>query len=283
MSGISTKCSETNQTFNSFVRIMTEQHAREIQPFGTIAKLPIALARDQRPHATNDVVAFDGIVHRAVPSLSSSNVFFHDTGGSQMRLAHVLSRFTKRAPLAQQVPALIELDLYFLEPASLGFLKRSAFEQLVLFRDQLLNVMKYGGVAALLFHLPFLSAVARSDRGGPPSLCLDEREQVFVDAILDGAILRDHRAVTIVLWCRVTDKLRIHGESVESSDEHRTPFLKTRSAVTFLRCAAYEGNTQRSRIACHHSAWLAKEAMFFPAYLGLCRVPLNVSEPIHAR
>src|SRR5437762_3063518 len=75
-----------------------------------------------------------------------------------MRLVRVAAGLAKRAALAQQVPALIELDLYRGEPTRLHVVERCAVEQFVLFADELLNMGEDRCLAWFVCHLhSFLS------------------------------------------------------------------------------------------------------------------------------
>ena len=69
-----------------------------------------------------------------------------------MRLGRIAAGFAQRAPLTQQVPALVQFDLNVSQAfAALGS-KRLVLEKPVLFSHQALNMGEYGLVLARFFH-----------------------------------------------------------------------------------------------------------------------------------
>src|SRR5437763_7057659 len=69
-----------------------------------------------------------------------SNVLLDDLGRPQVRVLRVAPRFAQGTTLAQQVPALVELDVDRREPLARRFVERSLVEQSVVLRDKLLDV-----------------------------------------------------------------------------------------------------------------------------------------------
>jgi len=63
-----------------------------------------------------------------------------------------MSRFAKCPPLAQEVPALVQLDLDRLQPVALVGIERSLFKKPMLFPDQALNVGQDRYIVFLVFH-----------------------------------------------------------------------------------------------------------------------------------
>jgi hypothetical protein len=69
-----------------------------------------------------------------------------------MRLVRRVSRFAKRPALAQEVPALVQLDLDCLQTMALVGVERSLFKKLVLFGDEVLNVAQNRSIVFWVFH-----------------------------------------------------------------------------------------------------------------------------------
>ena len=69
-----------------------------------------------------------------------------------MRLGRISAGFAQRAPLTQQVPALIELDLHVGQAFAAFRGEGSLLEKPVLFSHQALNMGEYGWVLARFFH-----------------------------------------------------------------------------------------------------------------------------------
>ena len=69
-----------------------------------------------------------------------------------MRLGRIASGFAQGAPLTQQVPALVQLDLDFSEAFAAFRSERLLLEKPMLFSYQALNMGEYGLVLAMFFH-----------------------------------------------------------------------------------------------------------------------------------
>jgi hypothetical protein len=82
----------------------------------------------------------------------STYVLLDDLGRANVSLARLVSRFAKRPALAQQVPALVQLDLDRCQATALGGVKRTPLKKAVLFGDEVLNVRQDGSVISPLFH-----------------------------------------------------------------------------------------------------------------------------------
>ena len=70
-----------------------------------------------------------------------------------MGLACLVSCFAKRSALAQEIPALIELDLNGRQASVFGGVTRPSFKQTVLFRHEMLNVFQYRSIVSLVCHV----------------------------------------------------------------------------------------------------------------------------------
>jgi len=68
-----------------------------------------------------------------------------------MRLGRIAAGFAQRAPLTQQVPALIQLDLHVSQAFAAFRGEGSLLEKPVLFSHQALNMGEYGWVLARFF------------------------------------------------------------------------------------------------------------------------------------
>src|SRR5438876_8388158 len=69
-----------------------------------------------------------------------------------MRLRRIVAELAQRAPLAQEIPVLVELRLERGQAMSLFGRELAAFEEAMLFSDQGLDVRKYGCVLVGLGH-----------------------------------------------------------------------------------------------------------------------------------
>ena len=67
-----------------------------------------------------------------------------------MRLLGVASGLLQRTALAQQVPALVELDLHALQALVLGVREPSLLEQAMLLGYEVLDAAEYGTVGGLI-------------------------------------------------------------------------------------------------------------------------------------
>lgn len=83
-----------------------------------------------------------------------------------MGRAHVTSCFAQCTTLAQEVPALVELDLDRGEPPALGIVARALLEQTMLFSDKILDVREYGYVLRRVVHVGDFRSDALRRRGG---------------------------------------------------------------------------------------------------------------------
>ena len=82
-----------------------------------------------------------------------------------MCFVRIVACLSQRAALAQEVPALIELDLYRGKPPRFGVVKRCAVEQLVLFANELLNMGEYRCFVSVVCHsISFLSFQRRRNQ-----------------------------------------------------------------------------------------------------------------------
>jgi hypothetical protein len=89
-------------------------------------------------------------------SATSADVFLDDAGRPHLRAFRIAAGFAQRAPLTQQVPALVELHLDALEPTLIRVGKRPLFHQPMLLSDEFLDVHQDSVVAACLFHADLL-------------------------------------------------------------------------------------------------------------------------------
>src|SRR2546426_12697154 len=69
-----------------------------------------------------------------------------------MRLGRIAAGFAQGAPLAQKIPALIQLDLDLCQALALVRSELALLEQPVLFGHQLLDMSEYRHILSLLFH-----------------------------------------------------------------------------------------------------------------------------------
>jgi len=93
-----------------------------------------------------------------------SDVLFDNFGGPKVGRAHVASCFAQRATLAQEVPALVELDLDRGEAPALGIVERALLEQTMLFRDEVLDVREDGYVLWRVVHVGAFRCAAELDQ-----------------------------------------------------------------------------------------------------------------------
>jgi hypothetical protein len=75
---------------------------------------------------------------------------------AHMRFVWISSCITQGLALAQEIPTLIQLDIDFRKPGALGVGKVRVFEQAMLLRGELLNVLQDGSVSCFVFHKGFL-------------------------------------------------------------------------------------------------------------------------------
>ena len=101
--------------------------------------------------------ALDRILRQPlVASAGSALVLFHDVGRANMRVADLMPGLAPRAALAQQVPILVQLDLHRRKLFAFRRIERASLEEVVLFRDQFLNVRQHRSIVRLLLHdVPF--------------------------------------------------------------------------------------------------------------------------------
>jgi len=69
-----------------------------------------------------------------------------------MRLRRVAAGFAQRAPLPQEVPALVQFDLHLGETLAAFLIEGFLPEKPVLLGHQAFNVSEYGCVLAIFFH-----------------------------------------------------------------------------------------------------------------------------------
>jgi hypothetical protein len=85
-----------------------------------------------------------------------SRVFLDNFRRTDMRLVWIFPELASGSALAQQIPALIELDLDFLQTLLFIVRKRASLEKLVLFINKALNVIHHALIlvchACLLFY-----------------------------------------------------------------------------------------------------------------------------------
>src|SRR5260221_14766846 len=73
-------------------------------------------------------------------------------GRSDVRLGRIAAGFAQRAPLAQQVPALIQLRLQVRQALAFAVGKRLLFKEAVLFGSKALDMGQNRCVFSLVFH-----------------------------------------------------------------------------------------------------------------------------------
>ena len=69
-----------------------------------------------------------------------------------MRLGRIAAGLAQRAPLTQQVPALIQLDLHVSQAFAAFWSEGSLLEKPVLFSHQALDMGEHGLVLVMFFH-----------------------------------------------------------------------------------------------------------------------------------
>src|SRR5260370_37534613 len=82
----------------------------------------------------------------------SADVIRDDFGRPDMRLRRITSGFTQRAPLTQQVPALIQFYLHVGQALAACRITRPLLEKPVLFSHQALDMGEHGLVLVMFFH-----------------------------------------------------------------------------------------------------------------------------------
>src|SRR5207302_3468176 len=82
----------------------------------------------------------------------SADVLLDDFGGSDMRLGRIAAGFAQGAPLAQKIPALIQLHLDVCQALAFVRSELALLEQPVLLNYQALDMGEYGLVLAMFFH-----------------------------------------------------------------------------------------------------------------------------------
>src|SRR5712664_2232418 len=85
-------------------------------------------------------------------SFISADVLLDDFGRPGVRLGRIAAGFAQRAPLAQQVPALIQFDLNVGETLAASRIEGFLPEEPVLLGHQALNMGEHGCVLAMFFH-----------------------------------------------------------------------------------------------------------------------------------
>ena len=89
----------------------------------------------------------------AAPAVTfSADVLLDDFRRPGVRLGRISAGFAQRAPLTQQVPALIELDLHVRQAFAAFRCKRLLPEKPVLFGHQALDMGEHGLVLVMFFH-----------------------------------------------------------------------------------------------------------------------------------
>jgi hypothetical protein len=79
-------------------------------------------------------------------------VILHDLGGPHLRFVRVEPDVAQGAALAQQIPALVELDPDLRQPLPIGFEVARPLVQSVLLVDETLNVVQNRLVFGSMFH-----------------------------------------------------------------------------------------------------------------------------------
>src|SRR4029078_336186 len=93
----------------------------------------------------------------------------HDASGTHLRLVRILPELAESASLAEQVPALVELDLDGLQAMVVGGGERLLAPEAVLLLHQILDVLADGGVEVRIAHERLLfSAIVPPSRGAIP-------------------------------------------------------------------------------------------------------------------
>src|SRR6266702_1046763 len=82
----------------------------------------------------------------------SADVLLADFRRPDMRLGRISAGLAQRAPLTQQVPALVQLDLHVGQAFAAFRSEGSLLEKPVLFSHQALNMGEHGWVLARFFH-----------------------------------------------------------------------------------------------------------------------------------
>src|ERR1700747_2801593 len=79
-----------------------------------------------------------------------------------MRLIWITSDLPQRLALPQQVPALIQLDINFRQPRTIGISARLVFEQAMLLCREALDNFEDGLIICFVFHNDLLRACLKS-------------------------------------------------------------------------------------------------------------------------
>ena len=87
-----------------------------------------------------------------VPCSASLLVVLDDSGRPDARLRGVVTELPERPTLAQQIPALIELDLELIQSLTVGVRELPLLEEPVLFLDEMFDVPAYRLVGLLFGH-----------------------------------------------------------------------------------------------------------------------------------
>jgi hypothetical protein len=100
---------------------------------------------------------------RAFAAARSSDVALDHSGWSNMCLRRVAARLPQRAPLPQQIPALVELDLQLRQSLAVIRGGITPLQQLVFFGYQALDVPEHRRILVDLLHEGLPDDVARTD------------------------------------------------------------------------------------------------------------------------
>ena len=92
------------------------------------------------------------------PSQSLLLIILNNLWRANLRVVRVKADFTKGASLAQEVPALIELNLDLLEPLAIGLGVCPLLVQSMFFCDKALNMIEDRLIFDLIAHPEFSSA-----------------------------------------------------------------------------------------------------------------------------
>src|SRR5207245_205293 len=87
-----------------------------------------------------------------IPQPAPGTTFLHDVGRSDAGLRRIASRFSRCAPLSQEIPALIELHLDLLQPCRILVGKMSLPEEAVFLAHEALDICQGALVASGFVH-----------------------------------------------------------------------------------------------------------------------------------
>src|SRR6266404_9235417 len=104
-----------------------------------------ARTKSKRRHSRNDRSA--GVLPALDYSLSL--ILLDDLGWPKMSVGRIAAEFFQSAPLAQQVPILVKLDLDLLQPLLIGIGRGTMLIEALLFRYQFPNVVEHRPVGRL--------------------------------------------------------------------------------------------------------------------------------------